>query len=437
MPTLLEEVQSVDGVVAKKKRRDEAAACAALSALLRPVKVHGKESGRIRETSVMVAPASYNPTAPKPMEGPRVHVVLLTEGLGNRRDMNYYGPEAVASMPRSFEGAPMFCDHPSVSEEKDIPERRVRSKVGYFKNLHVESIGGKAACCGEVHFDLSDEGRNAYRKAETAIHYRQYNTGREYVGLSVNASAARAERRKMAVEGSMESVNYVLEFASPAESCDMVTIPARGGAFIALMESVSGARMKKEDTRMETLKRLEAAQAALKEAEGEKDAGAQKTKVIEARQVVDSLLEDIREAAAKATAEAKKREDESEAEYEARKKKEDEAKAKKKESDDEDEDDMPKGKKSEKKESDRKLMKLAVKSLIKESGIAEKYFDVDEMSNMSLEEAEREIKRTKRVHEASVEDLNKVLSGHPARESGLPAVDGKANINEAFAVPKA
>jgi len=276
MPTLLEEVKTLDASMLKKKKKDEAAACASAA----PVLKANKESGLIRETSVMAAPASSSPSVTNPAEGPKVQVILLTEGLGNRRDMNYYGPEAVASMPRAFEGAPMFLDHPSVSEDKDIPERRVRAKVGYFKNLRVESIGGKAACCGEVHFDLSDEGRNAYRKAETAVHYRKYNTGREYIGLSVNASAARAERRKIAIDGSQESVNYVLEFAAPAESCDMVTIPARGGAFIALMESVSGARMKKEDTRMETLKRLEAAQAALKEAEGEKDSGAQKTKVI-------------------------------------------------------------------------------------------------------------------------------------------------------------
>jgi len=34
-------------------------------------------------------------------------------------------------------------------------------------------------------------------------------------------------------------------------------------------------------------------------------------------------------------------------------------------------------------------------------------------------------------------DIQKVLAAHPARESGLPAVDGKANINDSFAVPKA
>lgn len=426
--SLCKDIAILDKVKKDKKKKPEAAGCAANAALL---KACGKESVRIRETSAIgIGMVDQTPKVRDPLEGPIIKVVLLTEGLGNRHDMNYYGPEAVQSMPQAFEGAPMFFDHPSVSEEKDIPERRVRSKVGYFKNLRVETIEGKLGCVGEVHFDLSEDGSNAYKKAMTAIHYRNYpGRNREYVGLSVNASTGSVERRAMKIEGKTESVKYVLKFSSPADSCDMVTIPARGGAFLALMESV---RYHKEETSMETLKRLEAAQAALKEAEGEKDADARQKKVIEARQVVDSLLEDIREAKKQADM---KKQDEDEDEDEAKKKKqaesEDESEAEKKK--------QAEKKQSEKKdkESDRELKELAAKALIKESGIAEKYFNLDRMVKMDIAGMKEYVGDKKQMHEAAVEDIQKVLAAHPARESGLPAVDGKANINDSFAVPKA
>jgi hypothetical protein len=390
----------------------------------------------LRETTAQAV------TSPMPyLEGPRVKVVLLTEGLGNIVDKNYYGPEAVHSMPAAFEGSSMFFDHPSRDEEKNIPERRVRCKVGYFKNLHVETIKGKLGCVGEVHFDLSDEGRNAYQKAKTAIHYREQEfpgQDREYVGISINAEASNYESRTMKIDGDEMKVNYVLGFKVPADSADMVTMPARGGAFLALVESIYGSRGSKEASMKKTLERLEAAQAALKAFESEKDADTQKAKVVEARQSVDSLLEDVRAAAKTVEAEMKKKEDESEAEFKARKAKAAKAKA---DADQDDADKEEADKKEEeaekgKKESNRPMARLAAQTLIRESQLSEKYFDVDEMADMTVESMKKEIARVKRVHEAALETIGSVLPGHLAKESGLPAAEAGKTLNEAFAAPQ-
>lgn len=424
---------------AKKKRKDkgeEALGAAGAATLLRGEKK--QESMRIRETAVMGVQSSIiqaPDSMPKdPGEGPVVKVVLLTEGLGNMRDKNYYGPEAVRSMPLAFEGAPMMVDHPSYSEEKDIPEGRVNKTVGYYKNLHVESVNGRLGCVGEVHFDLSDDGWNAFQKAKTAIHYAQEfpNSGKDYIGLSVNA-AGESEARTMTVEGQKMDVNYVLRFVE-ARSCDMVTIPARGGRFVALMESIWGARMKKEETRMETLKRLEAAQAALKEAEGEKDADKRQVKLAEALTVIESLSKDVREAAAKSTAETKKKEDDGKGKDDGDEDESCEAEA------EEESKAKPKEKKGKEKESDDAVeaKRYAVKALIAESGLNPKYFDAEELNGLSLKEAKREIARVKRVHEASAEEILKrfgddVSAGHPMRESAGGG-EGVATRNSEFPV---
>ena len=441
---------------------DEAAGAAAFAPLTRAKKkkaakaVRRAESRRIRETALVGAGAVTLPAAAGAhplLEGPIVKVVLLTEGLGNQRDMNYYGPEAVRSMPLIFEGAPMMVDHLSESEEEDIPEGRVNKTVGYYKNLRAESVDGRLACVGEVHFDLSEEGRNAYEKARTAIHYHEEfpGTEREYVGLSINA-AGESEPRTMLVDGQETQVNYVTRFVD-ARSCDMVTIPARGGRFVALMESISGARLNKEATRMETLKRLEAAQAALKEAESEKNSEQRQRKVAEARKEVESLLKDIREAAAK---KAKEAEDESESEgedeSESGKEMGDGCESKEESEDGADGDGDDDGashttvthkvvRKTGKAAmaGDKESRRLAVRALIAESGLNPKFFDAEELARLTLSEAKREIARTKRVHEATAEEFLKkygadVSAAHPTRESGGGnSSNGDGTLNDQFA----
>lgn len=197
---------------------------------------------RVREAAELSAPV----VADGAPEGTRFQVVLITEGLGNKRDMNYYSAEAIVNAPAVFEGKPCFLNHPSMDDERNIPERRVEDKCGYFKNLRAVDItdgpNKKKALVGELHFDLSETGRLAADKARTALHYRQEfpASADEYVGLSINADG-QTEERRMTVEGEQEVVNYVTAFTDAA-SCDLVTTPARGGRFLSLMESTGGAR---------------------------------------------------------------------------------------------------------------------------------------------------------------------------------------------------
>ena len=85
---------------------------------------------------------------------------------------------------------------------------------------------------------------------------------KEYVGLSVNANGV-SEEKEINLDGENTTVNYVTQFTE-AMSCDVVTLPARGGRFLALVESAAGANMKNKEVRKMLVKELRARHPELK-----------------------------------------------------------------------------------------------------------------------------------------------------------------------------
>lgn len=375
----------------------EANAATTLAQLLRgskPMKLKCSESMRVVEAVVDAAQA----TAAPGIYTPSMKVVLITEGLGNRVNMNYYGPEAIASAPAIFEGKPCYLDHPTVSDARDIPERRVKDKCGYFKNCHIESMGGRTALVGELFFDISDSGRLGYQKALTALKYRQEfpTLDSEYVGLSINADGETEERR-VVWESEALDVNYVTRFTG-AGSCDIVTTPARGGRFLALVESAAGAKTRKEESMNKTLEEaLKAAHTALEEANNETDAAAKATKVAEAHRLFGVFLSEAKKSADdKEESAAESNSDEMESDIDE-KKKESKKKEKADKKDDEDDD-------SDAVESKR----LAVASLAKESGVDLPEGTLAKLAAMPLKEAKVEIAELKQIVESTAK---KVING--------------------------
>ena len=204
---------------------------------------------RILESSRLLEALPDGPNGEKVFK-----VCLITEGLGNRRNMNYYGPEAIESAVPAYEGKSCYINHQSLDEEQSLPERDVRDKAGYWKNLTITEMEGGKACVGELHCDLSESGRLLAEKVQSALHYKKEfpDNGREYCGFSVNGDGD-AERREMEIDGETETVNYVLSFTEESESCDLVTTPARGGkALSAIRES----KPKDKENVMKNIKKL-------------------------------------------------------------------------------------------------------------------------------------------------------------------------------------
>jgi hypothetical protein len=380
--------------------------------------------------------ASSDPKAP---EGPVVKCILITEGLGNRNNMNYYGAEALTKGVALFEGKPCFLDHMAESEEKDRPERTVKDKCGYFKNVQLASDGGKTALMAELHFDLSESGRLAYAKAVTAIHYKDEfpDTDQEYVGLSINANGRR-EKRTMKIGEEMLEVNYVTEFTDVG-SIDEVTTPARGGRFLAtLVESAAGVIIKRKETQTMLIKSLKAALSALTESlKDEKISDESKVKLTESKESINALLKEAMKCAKEAEEESK--EDEAE---EAESEEGDEEGVKPghkvtktvvvKHDGPAEDDSEPDDDDKDSQESKRGY----IKSLLKEAAIPKKLWNMEKLCKLSLKEAKAEIAEKK----ALIESVQEAIDEQDGFVSVGNGVDGLSesethsqNLNSVFA----
>lgn len=367
-------------------------------------------------------------------------VVLITVGLGNRRNMNFYGPEAIESAAKVYEGKFCYINHQDLEEAEILPERDVRDKAGYWKNLKVETIEGEQGCVGELHCDLSESGRLLAEKVQSALHYKKEfpKSDRVYCGFSVNGDGD-AEKRDMEIDGVEESVNYVTGFTDDSESCDLVTTPARGGKAVAAIRE-SETNHKENDVKKNILKLLEAASKSLTES-AKKLTGDAKKPFLEASKTLTEAVKAVEAEGEMVSEEAvdallARREGESEADHTARMK----ALGDKisgmigsEEAEDDKPEEKPEEKPEPKQESKRMTAEelerntLAIKSVISESGLPEGCYSdtkITELAKMPFAEAKKTIEgdaklaasilRESGVPVASLHRADKTSGGHKA-----------------------
>src|SRR3972149_1943112 len=168
-----------------------------------------------------------------------VRTIIITEGLGNLRDKNFYTPEAINSIRDLFnKGKQFYIDHPSESEESDRPERSVRDLAGYFYDTKVGTVKDPdtgedlTACFATLKFDESETGDLAFGKVKTAVEFQRRfpNSKDVYAGISINGGGLSHTGTIRGIQ-----VNVVTEIQE-VFSADIVTKPARGGRFLALVQ---------------------------------------------------------------------------------------------------------------------------------------------------------------------------------------------------------
>ena len=229
----------------------------------------GKVLIRERETQ-----GERPPCRPRPLEalkdgpdGEKIFkVILISEGPGNRRNKNFYGPEAVASSVEAFEGQWCYLNHQDMAEADTLPERRVQDKAGYYKNLSIMQVKEGTACVGELHCDLSESGAMLAAKVKSALKYKESfpDNGKEFFGFSVNADGD-AEPRDMTDKGGGPDDNYVTAITE-GDSCDLVTTPARGGRGLAVIKEGQSGAVTQKSQEGSMKKKLQAIFAKLTEA---------------------------------------------------------------------------------------------------------------------------------------------------------------------------
>jgi len=220
-----------------------------------------------------------------------VRCILITEGPGNLRDKNYYTADFVEDAAKKYNGARAYLNHASEAEYKNRPEGDIRELCGFYSDTKVVMVRDKQtgetvkAVEGTLHCDESEAGNNALAKAEAQVEYSKIfpDSPDEYCGLSISGSGVREGQAE--IRG--QKWNRIVGVGQ-ADSVDVVTRPARGGAFLALTESAGKALHlpKQEATMLKKLMALTAelteATKAMSEAKTEKQREAAKARITEA-----------------------------------------------------------------------------------------------------------------------------------------------------------
>lgn len=178
-----------------------------------------------------------------PKRGSKWGVVVLREGESKNRGVHnpgvprYYPPELIRSSAHLFEGAWVYRNHASQAEREQHPARRIEDRVGRITGVRpVLAEDGRWELQGAFHCvdnQLRENLKNAWDQGWS-----------DYAGFSIDAFATGLSPRTLEGNRTVEAVDGIARVAS----VDLVTEPAAGGGFRALLESVGAMTMAGENT---------------------------------------------------------------------------------------------------------------------------------------------------------------------------------------------
>lgn len=256
-------------------------------------------------------------------------VVIISQGLGNLSDKNYYSKDAIQSGVQVYEGKKAYFDHPTPTGEREMPNRSVRDIAGHYENVKAEEDEyGLMAL--KADFVPMSGSKDVTALLEHAVEYKKKYPDRDYVGISINGDGEGApmewqeflsqesptseEMKKLKqVEGM--TIN-VIKKLTDAVSADLVTEPGARGRVLLEQEK----KEKRRKNMIEQMRKLlaavskkdkklaeDAVKGMLQDEMGDKKEG-------EGMSEADSLVKHL----LAAKKEMKKNEGESEEAYEAR-----------------------------------------------------------------------------------------------------------------------
>jgi hypothetical protein len=186
----------------------------------------------------------------------RVPVVIISQGLGNLVDRNYYTEDAIKSGVAVYEGKKAYFDHPTPDQMEQQPGRSVLHTAGHYENCKAV-VGPDGLWELRAEFVPEVSNQEAYGKIQHAIEYKKKYPDKNYIGISINGDGEgqelsyeeflkkykplASEMEKISqVEG--ESINAITKLTD-AVSADLVTEPGAKGR--VLLESAKKLKNKR------------------------------------------------------------------------------------------------------------------------------------------------------------------------------------------------
>lgn len=406
-------------------------------------------------------------------------VVIISQGLGNLADRNYYTAQAIQSGPEVYEGKKAYFDHPTTSQSEEQPGRSVLETAGHYENCAVKKDkDGLMILTADFIPEAGNE--NVVNKLMHAIEFKKKFPDKDYIGFSINGDGQgvemeyddfikqykpNASEMKKLAEIAGQTISAITKLTD-AVSADLVTEPGAKGR--VLIEQRKKQITKKRRIKMQAIESMKKflfgvekndkamIEGAVKDMLQSEDESKQSAKEDEAKEgaKMEALVKDMLQW----KKENEKKEKESEMEYEMRcmkqckqsedESKEDEAKEDdasaaddskdKKDSADDGDDDSKESKEKKEDEddsgaddaghSDADQDKALIKKMIKKHDAMQKEMEaIKEKMESFKKESEDEKKESKKQHEEgakarialkareSAETIDKELA-----ESGLP-----------------
>lgn len=180
-----------------------------------------------------------------------VACTLITEGPGNPLHRHWYTRKAVMEGAPIFEGSRCYLNHQTEQEEIERPEGDIRLLVGFYRQVKSMMEGGLAMMKAVLCVAATTAGKDLWAQIKHAIKYQETypDTDKVYCGLSINAGGDTKEG-----EHDGEKWKDVVRFTI-AEGADAVTVPARGGKFEAVMESLRESWKKNDSKGVNAMKK--------------------------------------------------------------------------------------------------------------------------------------------------------------------------------------
>lgn len=119
-------------------------------------------------------------------------VVIISQGLGNLGDRNYYTAAAVESGVAVYEGKKAYYDHPTKTQAEDQPGRSVRETCGHYENCRTEKDSDGLLVL-KADFIPEKNKEDVINKLDHAIEFKKKYPLKDYIGISINGDGEGSE----------------------------------------------------------------------------------------------------------------------------------------------------------------------------------------------------------------------------------------------------
>lgn len=166
----------------------------------------------VKESATREMVNSFVPLTEATMDSKgKARVIIIQPGFNATKD-RYYPKEMLQRDYKIFEGVKMYADHPTPTEDRELPERSIRAWVATLNNVQVDESGVVTGDAEIIESWLKEK-----------LSLLQEKGLLNNMGISINAVGSGTKSKVDGVE------TVVIEKLVAARSVDFVTEPGAGG----------------------------------------------------------------------------------------------------------------------------------------------------------------------------------------------------------------